>query len=276
MTRGRRRRLANGLADAGTVAVLAVFLFPVFYLLLTSIKTQVDAFRFPPVWIFRPTFANYREVFELYPFARFLVNSLVVASASTLVAVVLGAMAAYALARFTFRRSKDLAFWILSVRMTPPVAAIIPIFILMRILGLLDTRASLVIAYSTMNLPFAIWLLRGFFQEIPRELDESALVDGCSWFTAFLRVALPLAAPGIVVTAVFVFIFSWNEFLLALILTATRSQTLPVAVTGFIRETGIMWGHMAAAGVVIMTPMVLFSLAVQRYMVRGLTMGAIK
>lgn len=273
---GRRRILTSVLVEAATVLVLAVFLFPVFYLLLISIKTQVDAFKYPPVWIFRPTFSNYLEVFELYPFGRFLLNSLLVASASTLVAVVLGAMAAYALARFTFRRSKDLAFWILSVRMTPPVAAIIPIFIIMRTLGLLDTWAGLVLAYTTMNLPFATWLLRGFFQDIPRELDESALVDGCSWFTAFLRVALPLAAPGIVVTAIFVFIFSWNEFLLALILTATKSQTLPVAVTGFIRETGIMWGHMAAAGVVIMAPMALFSLAAQRYMVRGLTMGAIK
>lgn len=273
---GRRRRRGDLLAEISTWMVIGVFLFPVLYLVLTSLKTQVDAFKYPPVWIFTPTFSNYTEVFDLYPFGRFLVNSLVVASGSTIVAVLLGAMAAYALARFTFRRSKDLAFWILSIRMTPPVAAIIPIFIIMRMLGLLDTWASMIIAYSTMNLPFATWLLRGFFREIPRELDESALVDGCSWFTAFLRVALPLAAPGLVVTAIFVFIFSWNEFLFALILTATNSETLPVAVTGFIRETGIMWGHMAAAGVVIMMPMVLFSLAVQRYMVRGLTMGAIK
>ncbi len=273
----RTRRIATRiLAEVGTIAVLVVFLFPVFYLLLTSLKTQVDAFRVPPVWIFRPTFTNYTEVFQLYPFGHFLINSLIVASASTVVAVTLGAMAAYALARFTFRRARDLAFWILSIRMTPPVAAIIPIFIIMRTLGLLDTWLSLVIAYSTMNLPFATWLLRGFFQDIPRELDESALVDGCSWFSAFARVALPLAAPGIVVTAIFVFIFSWNEFLFALILTATRAETLPVAVTGFIRETGIMWGHMAAAGVVIMAPMAVFSLFVQRYMVRGLTMGAIK
>lgn len=272
---GRRRR-GDILVEISTWLVLGVFLFPVLYLVLTSLKTQVDAFKYPPAWIFMPTFSNYTEVFDLYPFWQFLVNSLVVASASTIAAVLLGAMAAYALARFTFRRSKDLAFWILSIRMTPPVAAIIPIFILMRTLGLLDTRASMIIAYSTMNLPFATWLLRGFFREIPRELDESALVDGCSWFTAFLRVALPLAAPGLVVTAIFVFIFSWNEFLFALILTATKSETLPVAVTGFIRETGIMWGHMAAAGVVIMMPMVLVSLAVQRYMVRGLTMGAIK
>jgi multiple sugar transport system permease protein len=273
---GGRRRRGDLLTELGTWLVLSVFLFPVVYLILTSLKTQVDAFKYPPVWIFRPTLNNYTEVFDLYPFGQFLVNSLVVASVSTCVAVLLGAMAAYALARFTFRRSKDLAFWILSIRMTPPVAAIIPIFILMRTLGLLDSRTGLIIAYTTMNLPFATWLLRGFFREIPRELDESALVDGCSWLSAFLRVALPLAAPGLVVTAIFVFIFSWNEFLFALILTATRAETLPVAVTGFIRETGIMWGHMAAAGVVIMAPMVLFSLAVQRYLVRGLTMGAIK
>ncbi|HET6946632.1 MAG TPA: carbohydrate ABC transporter permease [bacterium] len=272
----RHRKTVDLFVEIATGAIVLLFLFPVLYLILTSLKTQVDAFQYPPVWIFRPTFSNYREVFDLYPFGHFLVNSLIVASASTVAAVALGAMAAYALARFSFRRSKDVAFWILSIRMTPPVAAIIPIFILMRMLGLLDSWASLVIAYSTMNLPFATWLLRGFFSEIPRELDESALVDGCSWFSAFRRIALPLAAPGLVVTAIFVFIFSWNEFLFALILTATKAQTLPVAVTGFIRETGIMWGHMAAAGVIIMTPMVMFSLAVQRYMVRGLTMGAIK
>jgi len=271
-----RKLIVRRLVDAGTLGVLVVFLFPVAFLMLMSVKKQVEVFRVPPTWIFRPTFAEYREVFQLYPFGLFLQNSLIVASVSTVVAVVLGALAAYGLARFSFRGSRDLAFWILSIRMTPPVASIIPIFILLRMLGLLDTRAGLIIAYATMNLPFATWLLRGFFAEIPRELDESALVDGCSWFTAFLRVALPLAAPGVVVTAVFVFIFSWNEFLFALILTATKSQTLPVAVTGFIRETGIMWGHMAAAGVVIMAPMVLFSLAVQRYMVRGLTMGAIR
>lgn len=271
-----RRLIARVLVEMGTLAVLVVFLFPVAFLILTSLKKQVDVFRIPPTWIFRPTFEEYREVFQLYPFGRFLVNSLAVASMSTVVAVVLGTLAAYGLARFTFRGSRDLAFWILSIRMTPPVAAIIPIFIIVRTLGLLDTWAGLIVAYTTMNLPFATWLLRGFFEEIPRELDESALVDGCSWLSAFLRVALPLAAPGVVVTAIFVFIFSWNEFLFALILTATKSETLPVAVTGFIRETGVMWGHMAAAGVVIMAPMVLFSLAVQRYMVRGLTMGAIR
>lgn len=271
-----RKLISRVLVEVASLAVLVVFLFPVAFLILTSLKKQVDVFRIPPTWIFRPTFEEYRGVFQLYSFGQFLVNSLVVASVSTVVAVVLGALAAYGLARFTFRGSRDLAFWILSIRMTPPVAAIIPIFILMRMLGLLDTRAGLIIAYTTMNLPFATWLLRGFFQEVPRELDESALVDGCSWFSAFLRVVLPLAAPGLVVTAIFVFIFSWNEFLFALILTATKSETLPVAVTGFIRETGVMWGHMAAAGVVIMAPMALFSLAVQRYMVRGLTMGAIK
>ena len=139
----------------------------------------------PPKWVFKPVLSNYREIFSNWPFERYLVNSLLVASSSTLLAVVVGSMAAYSLARFRAKRSKDLAFWILSIRMTPPIAAIIPIFILLRNLGLLDTRLGLFITYSTLNLPFAVWLLRGFFMEIPVEIEESAMVDGCSRYRLF-------------------------------------------------------------------------------------------
>jgi multiple sugar transport system permease protein len=160
--------------------------------------------------------------------------------------------------------------------MTPPVAAAIPIFIIMRTLHLLDTYLALILAYCTFNIPFSVWLLRGFFQEIPREIEESAMVDGCSPFAAFWKISIPLIAPGIAATGIFTFIFSWNEFLFALILTGSRAQTVPVALTGFIRETGIMWSHMAAAGVLAMVPMVVFTALVQKNLVKGLTMGAIK
>lgn len=259
-----------------TGLVIAWSVFPVLVVVLTSFKSQLDAFRMPPVWLFWPTLSNYRQIFELSPFGTYFANTLFVSIASTLFALVVGSLAAYSLARFRFRGSEQLSFWILSIRMTPPVAAAIPVFILMRQAGLLDTRLGLIIIYSTLNLPFAVWLMKGFFADIPVGLEESALIDGCSRFQAFWRIAFPLAAPGLVATAIFCFTFTWNEFFFALILTGTRAQTLPVAITSFIRETGIMWGHMFAAAVLIMAPMVVFTLLAQRYLVRGLTLGAVK
>jgi len=271
-----KKRLVSLLLTLITALVFIFVLFPPFMLFLTSIKTNVDALRYPPVWLFKPVASNYREIFQLIPFGSYLVNSLVVALLSTFISLLVGSLAAYGLARFKFKRSKDLSFWILSIRMTPPIAAAIPIFLIMRTLRLLDTKAALILAYCTFNVPFAVWLLRSFFQEIPREIEESAMVDGCSPFGAFFRIALPLIAPGLAATGIFTFIFSWNEFLFALILTGTRAQTVPVSLTGFIRETGIMWSHMAAAGVLAMFPMVIFTALVQRNLVKGLTMGAIK
>ncbi len=271
-----RKRIFDVLIWVGIGLVFLVVLFPPFMLFLTSIKTNVDALKYPPVWVFRPVTSNYKEIFSLIPFGHYMFNSLVVALVSTLIALSVGSLAAYGLARFRFKRSKDLSFWILSIRMTPPVAAAIPIFIIMRTLHLLDSYLALILAYCTFNIPFAVWLLRGFFQEIPREIEESAMVDGCSPFAAFWRISIPLIAPGIAATGIFTFIFSWNEFLFALILTGTRAQTVPVALTGFIRETGIMWSHMAAAGVLAMVPMVVFTALVQKNLVKGLTMGAIK
>jgi ABC-type glycerol-3-phosphate transport system permease component len=271
-----KKRLVSLLLTLITALVFIFVLFPPFMLFLTSIKTNVDALRYPPVWLFKPVASNYREIFQLIPFGSYLVNSLVVALLSTFISLLVGSLAAYGLARFKFKRSKDLSFWILSIRMTPPIAAAIPIFLIMRTLKLLDTKAALILAYCTFNVPFAVWLLRSFFQEIPREIEESAMVDGCSPFGAFFRIALPLIAPGLAATGIFTFIFSWNEFLFALILTGTRAQTVPVSLTGFIRETGIMWSHMAAAGVLAMFPMVVFTALVQRNLVKGLTMGAIK
>lgn len=256
--------------------VVAWSAFPILMVVLTSFKSRLDAFRMPPVWLFKPTLSNYRQIFELSPFGAYFTNTLVVASVSTTFALVVGSLAAYSLARFKFRAGEQLSFWIISIRMTPPVAAAIPVFILMRRLGLLDTRLGLIIMYTTFNLPFAIWLMKGFFADIPVGLEESALIDGCSRLQAFWRIAFPLAAPGLVATAIFCFTFTWNEFFFALILTGTRSQTLPVAITSFIRETGIMWGHMFAAGVLIMAPMVVFTLLAQKYLVRGMTMGAVK
>jgi multiple sugar transport system permease protein len=258
------------------VLVAVFFLFPIVLIILTSIKSRVDALAFPPVWIFQPTSSNFREIFDLYDFDLYFRNTLVAASAGTLFAMILGVPAAYSLARHKFRGQSNLAFWILSIRMTPAIAAIIPLFILLRTLRLLDNLLGLVLVYSTFNIPFVVWMMRGFFEDLPVELEESAMVDGCSRLGAFNRIALVLAAPGLASTAILTFLFTWNEFVFALILTATSARTMPVAVQLFMRETGILWGHMTAAAVVMMVPTVILTFFIQRYLVRGLTFGAVK
>ncbi len=273
MTRRQRQKIIRAIL---IILVAVFFIFPIIMIFLTSIKTRVDALAVPPVWIFKPTLENYMGIFQLYDFSQYFLNSTIAAIASTVVAVVLGAPAAYVLARYNFRAKSNLAFWILSLRMTPAIAAIIPLFILLRTFRLLDTLEGLILVYSTFNLPFMIWMMRGFFEDLPIELEESAMVDGCSRYGAFLRIALVLASPGLAAAAIFTFLFTWNEFLFALILTGTRARTMPVAVQLFMRETGIDWGHMCAAAVVMMIPMLVFTMFIQKYLVRGLTLGAIK
>lgn len=272
-----RRALGNVIANLLVLLVLVIFLFPIVMILMTSLKNRGDALAVPPVWIFTPTFSNYTDIFQQYPFAAYLRNSVLVATINTLLALVIGVPAAYALARFRFRGDNHVQFWILSQRMTPAIAAIIPLFILFRRFGLTNSIFGLILIYLTSSLPFIVFMLTRFFEEIPRELEEASLVEGSSWYGAMARIAIPLARPGIAATAIFTFIFSWNEFLFALILTSTeRAQTMPVAVTLFIRETGIEWGYMTAVAVIMMIPTALLTLAAQRHLVQGLTMGALK
>jgi multiple sugar transport system permease protein len=258
------------------VIVFGVILFPPVVLFLTSIKTELDALSFPPKWVFTPTIKNYVEIFKTSPLVGYALNSLIVASLNTVVCLFLGSMAAYSLARFKFRGADHIAFWILSIRMMPPVAAIIPIYVLMKNLRILDTPWCLVITYLTFNLPFVVWMLKGFFEDIPREIEESALIDGCSEFGVFRKIALPLVAPGLAATAILAFIFSWNEFLFALILTGTKAVTLPVGIMGYMKETGINWGYMTAGGILALIPVIIFTILVQRHLVKGLTLGALK
>lgn len=261
------------------VALLAA-LAPVYWMLTISLKTEVEQFAVPPRWLgFAPTLAHYREAFLARSFGRYLVTSAVVAVLSTACAMLLGTLAAYALARFPLprRAGPRLSLWILSTRMFPPIVTAVPVFLLMRDVRLLNTTAALVVVYTAFNLPFVVWMMRGFFREIPRDLEEAALVDGDTRLGALRRVVLPLAAPGLAATAVFCLIASWNEFLFALVLTQTdAAMTLPVGIAGRVTQYEIRWGVMSAAGVVAMTPILLFALAVQRYLVRGLSLGAVK
>jgi multiple sugar transport system permease protein len=253
---------------------------PVYWMITISLKTEADQFARPPHWFdFAATFAHYADAFSTRSFGRYLITSSVVAIISTACAMTLGTIAAYGLARFRLRGklNKQLSLWVLSTRMFPPIITAIPLFLMMRDLGLLNTIASLCIAYTGLNLPFVVWMMRGFFQELPVELEEAAMVDGDSRMGALLRVILPLATPGLAATAVFCLIMSWNELLMALVLTQTdAAMTLPVGIAGRVTQYEIKWGVMSAAGTVAMVPILLFALAVQRYLVRGLSLGAVK
>ncbi len=273
----KRRHLSRYL-----LIVLAVLIAvaPIYWMLTISLKLEVDQFAVPPRWfLFTPTLEHYRDAFLTRSFGQYLITSAIVALFSTFSALVIGTLAAYALARFKvpYRLDRKLSLWILSTRMFPPIVTAVPLFLMMRDLQLLNTRVSLVILYTGFNLPFVIWMMRGFFVEVPRELEEAALVDGDSRLGALRRVLLPLVAPGLAATAVFCLIISWNEFLFALVMTQTdAAMTLPVGIAGRVTQYEIKWGVMSAAGVVAMMPILVFALAVQRYLVRGLSLGAVK
>jgi len=253
---------------------------PVYWMVTISLKSEVDQFAAPPRWFkFAPTLAHYYDAFYTRAFGQYLLTSVTVAILSTIFALTLGTLAAYGLSRFRLRGNLDLrlSMWILSTRMFPPIVTAVPLFLMMRYLRLLNTISSLVIVYTALNLPFVVWMMRGFFRELPRELEEAAMVDGDSRLGALVRVVLPLVTPGLAATAVFCLIVSWNEFLLALVLTQTdASMTLPVGIAGRVTQYEIKWGVMSAAGVVAMIPILVFAMAVQRYLVRGLSLGAVK
>ena len=271
------RRRATMVLTYFTIALVLIWItFPIYWVIMGSLKSPEQASAIPPVWFFKPTIENYVSAFVRRDFSRLFVNSLIATLSSTLIVLVLGSMAGYALARYRVKGKQNLMFWILSTRMFPPVAAIIPIFLLFNKLGLIDTRLGLILLYIAFNLPFAIWIMRGFFLEIPVELEDAAMVDGCTPWQAFTRVIMPLTLPGLAATAVFCMVFSWNEFLFAFIISRAYSQTLPIGVMGFITQRGVLWGEMSAAATVIMGPMILFTFLVQRYLIRGLTFGAVK
>jgi multiple sugar transport system permease protein len=261
------------------VAVL-IAITPVYWMITISLKSEIDQFAVPPRWLqFSPTLVHYYDAFLTRSFGQYLVTSITVAALSTICAVTIGTLGAYGLTRFRLRGRLDqrLSMWILSTRMFPPIVTAVPLFLMMRDVQLLNTLAALVIVYTALNLPFVVWMMRGFFRELPRELEEAAMVDGDSRLGALVRVVLPLVTPGLAATAVFCLIVSWNEFLLALVLTQTdASMTLPVGIAGRVTQYEIKWGVMSAAGVVAMIPIMVFAMAVQRYLVRGLSLGAVK
>ena len=268
-------RVKSVLIVIGIVVVVVFFTFPVYWMVTTAFKIRIDTID-PGKWLFTPTLENFRIVLQKRNFYAYLGNSVVTVAASTVVSMALATPAAYGFARFRFAKKRDLAFAVLSLRMLPAMCVVIPFFLIGRFAGLLDTSILLVIVYLSFNIPFGIWMMRGFIEEIPIEVEEAAWVDGCGRLETFVRIVLPLVKPGLAATAMFIVIQSWNEFALALFLTSFRARTLPTMTTMFFSVTGIVWGEMAAVGVMTTLPVLVFSLLIQKHLVRGLTFGAVK
>ena len=267
--------LKNILIYALIVVATLVFLFPIFWLLLTTFKVRVDVFAIPPKFIFHPTLDNYKMVLHS-PFMKYFANSLIIAVVSTTFSVVLGTLTAYGFSRYPVRRSDNLLFWILSLRMLPVIAVVVPFYILFRTLNLLDTHLALVLIYGIFNVAFTVWLMKGMFDEVPRELEEAAMMDGYSPLHVFLQVSLPQVWAGVATTAVFCLIQSLNEFLIALILTNQTAVTAPVGLAKFQSFFGIDWGQITAASSIFVMPILIFTIFVRNYLIRGLSFGRMK
>ena len=266
------------------LTLLAVaMLFPVLWILETSIKENRDVYAVPAKFFnFDVTLAHYKDVFVAQGGGRSdlsgsLLNSVIVAGVSTFLATVLGVPAAWAYSRFTLKAKKDQLFFILSTRFMPPVVVVIPIFLMYRQVGLIDTKLGLILIYAAFNVPFTIWMMKGFVDEVPAEYEDAAMLDGYTRFQAFWRVTLPLLIPGIAATAVFALIFSWNEFVFAIFLTSSQDvRTAPPAIAGLIGGTTVDWGLVAASTAVFALPVLVFAYLVRKHLVAGVTLGAVR
>jgi multiple sugar transport system permease protein len=271
----RRKDVRLGIRYFIACLLVVIFVFPVYWLFIISFKTPEEIFAFPPVWY--PSsiqFANYKVLFKDGD-AQTVWNSLILATVSTFFAMILGSIAAYSLVRFR-TGGENLAVWIISQRMMPPVAIVFPVFLLYVFFGWVDTFIGLILLYTAFNLPYVIWMMRGYIEDIPLELEESALVDGCTRWEVLWKVVMPMARSGLFATAVFTFVFAWNEFLFALVLTRTEVVTYTVQVTHYFGGQSNFWAKIAAMSVLGTIPVFIAVATMQRYLVRGISMGAVK
>ncbi|MGW0018627.1 carbohydrate ABC transporter permease [Rhodococcus sp. NPDC003382] len=277
VARTARKRKNRRMNPWGVVAWIAAigFFFPVFWMVLTAFKQEADAYSDPPKFFFSPTLDQFRGVFET-GVGTSLLNSAFATIVSTILVLLLGIPAAFALSLRPVRKTKDVLFFFISTKMLPIVAAIIPLYVIVAEVGLLDNIWALIVLYTAMNLPIAVWMMRSFFLEVPGELLEAASMDGASLWTAVRELILPLVSPGIAATALICVIFSWNEFFFAVNLTAVQAQTIPVFLVGFITGEGLYWARLSAAATMAALPVVLAGWLAQNKLVRGLSFGAIK
>ena len=267
----------------GTITIYAILsivsfvsLIPIIFMILGSFKTDIDVFSMENIWVFKPSLKHYIDLFVKKNFLNNLFNSLILTFSSTAISILIALPAAYAFTRYRMKRKKDIMLWILSQRMLPPVAIIIPFFLIVRYLGLLDTHISLIFVYILFNLPLGIWLLRGFLEEVPVEIEESSRIDGCSELGTLCRIVIPCASGGVVATAIVCMIFTWNEFLFALVLSAKNVVTAPIVAGALKLAWGYGWGQALAAGTTVIMPIVIVTTILGRKLQRGLTFGAIK
>lgn len=277
-----RSTLVDAIVSLAAICIVLIFIFPIYWAFSQSLRNPLDTFTvagFGIPWVnFTPTLDNWIDQWSTPETARSLVNSTVIAVFASVLALALGTPAAYAVARFRFQwfGNRDITIWFLSQRVLPPVATVIPFYLIMRTFGLLDTHLALILINATFVLPFVVVILRQTFLELPMELEESALVDGAGHWGAFFRIALPLAAPSMAATGLIIFAFTWNEFLFALAISSDRAITVPVHIAGAIDTRGVQFWFMGVRAMTVMIPPVLIALLAQRYIVRGLTLGAVK
>jgi multiple sugar transport system permease protein len=260
-----------------TCLLALLFLGPYLYLLLTSLKPSAEAVTAPPtLWPSKFSIENYRKMFEYLPIGKYFLNSLITAGASTILSVFFGAMAAYGISRFSSITGSYFLLFTLVIRMVPMISIAIPMYMIVKSMGLIDTHFALILVYTSLNVPFAIWLMIGFFDSVPKEFDEAARVDGCSWIGAFIRIILPVSLPGLATTAIFTFMLAWNDFLFSLLMTSTNAKTATVGISEFLTAYNLDLGPMTAAAISFSLPVMIFSFFVQRYIVSGMTLGAVK
>ncbi len=258
------------------ILLAAITLFPIYWMVIVSMRSKLELFLGPKLYQTSIFMANYYRPFFKDIYGKFLINSLIIATGNTGLVVLLAIFATYAFSRFKIWGSGTLFFWTITNRMAPPAAFILPFFLIFTKLKLIDTHIELILLYCVFNLPFAIWLLKGMIDAIPKELDEVASIDGCSILGILWHVILPVAKPGLAVTAMMVWIFAWNEYLFASVLTSMRARTITTGLAEFVTVIGINWGEMAAVSVVCLLPAIIFLGFIQRYIITGLTFGAIK
>ena len=254
--------------------VCCFVLLPFVWMIMVSFRTKAGIFD-PGDFTSTFTLGNYKTIIN-DGILRLFKNSAIIAIISTLISLAFGTYAAYGFARFKWKSRENRAFWVLSQRFLPPMAVIVPYFMIASLTKLLDTYILLIICYIAFNLPFCVWMMRGFIEDLPYELEESAMVDGCSRFQAFYRIVLPLVIPGMTATAIFCIINCWNEFVFANFLTSIQAKTVPTSVMTYLAVNGVKWGEMAATGTLAVLPVLIFAISVQKYMIRGLTFGSVK
>jgi len=273
----RMRKFESALIYVLLTVLVIAFLFPLVWVLGLSLKTRAQVFASPPLYLWWPTFQNYADVLTRSDFVRAFINTLIVSTSAVALSLGVGAPAAYAFARFPFKGRSILFFSLLVMRMLPPIAVLVPMYLLFNRLGLATTRLSVVLAYTTFSLPLVVWIMRGYFEDLPVELEESAWIDGASRFAAFRYVIVPLARPGLVAASILTLQLAWNDFLFSAVLTNNATQTLPVMMAAFnAGDSGMDWGGLTASGMLVTLPVILFSFVAQRHLVAGLSSGAVK